>query len=151
MRNCVTQADHRSGGGILGDGYVRIDVIGCGNLNEGREVRIIASGVKNGIHTEVDRVANRHERRISIRDLLLQKGKLGLQVGFAHERWMKPADLCVSEAPEVQYAKALTSLPDEERASIEPLLPHLATRRFDSLYDSLVRRLIAGIEAELSE
>jgi AcrR family transcriptional regulator len=56
-----------------------------------------------------------------------------------------------SEAPEVQYARALSSLSDEERASIEPFLPHLATRGFDSLYDSLVRRLIAGIEAELSE
>ncbi len=56
-----------------------------------------------------------------------------------------------SEAPEVQYARALSSLSDEERASIEPFLPHLATRRFDSLYESLVRRLIAGIEAELTE
>jgi AcrR family transcriptional regulator len=56
-----------------------------------------------------------------------------------------------SEAPEVQHAMALSSLSDEERASIEPFLPHLATRRFDSLYDSLVRRLIAGIEAESTE
>jgi AcrR family transcriptional regulator len=56
-----------------------------------------------------------------------------------------------SEAPEVQYAMALSSLSDEERTSIEPFLPHLATRRFDSLYDSLVRRLVAGIEAELTE
>jgi hypothetical protein len=55
------------------------------------------------------------------------------------------------QAPEVQYAMALASLSDEERASIEPFLPHLATRRFDSLYDSLVRRLIAGIEAELTD
>jgi AcrR family transcriptional regulator len=61
------------------------------------------------------------------------------------------ARAAASEAPEVQHALALSSLSDEERASIEPFLPHLATRRFDSLYDSLVRRLIAGIEAELTE
>jgi len=45
----------------------------------------------------------------------------------------------------------LSSLSEKERASIERLVPHLATRRFDSLYDSLVRRLITGIEAELTE
>ena len=53
---------------------------------------------------------------------------------------------------------AAWTLMAEARSGESPLerqlgnrLAHLATRRFDSLYDSLVRRLIAGIEADLTE
>jgi TetR/AcrR family tetracycline transcriptional repressor len=53
------------------------------------------------------------------------------------------------EAPEVQLASALFAIAPEERASIEHLVPFIATRRFDSLYESLVQNIIGGIEKRL--
>ena len=49
---------------------------------------------------------------------------------------------------QVELANALASLPEEERAATEIFLPHFATRDFDSMYGSLVRRLVAGLEVE---
>jgi AcrR family transcriptional regulator len=53
------------------------------------------------------------------------------------------------EPPEVQLAAALASMSDREREQTQPFLPHFATRDFDSLYDTLVRNLIAGLESRL--
>jgi AcrR family transcriptional regulator len=52
------------------------------------------------------------------------------------------------KAPEAELAAALATMSEEERTATEPFLPHFATRDFEPLYDSLVCRLIAGLEAE---
>jgi AcrR family transcriptional regulator len=56
-----------------------------------------------------------------------------------------------AEFPEHQLAAALASLSEDERARARPLLPHFAVRRFDRLYAATVRRLLAGLQAELND
>lgn len=56
-----------------------------------------------------------------------------------------------SASPRQQLAAALLRLPEAERVKTKPLLPYLATRNFDRLFASTVRRLVAGLDTELGE
>jgi adenylylsulfate kinase len=69
--------------------------------------------------------------------------------GFVLVEQGQQRDLLRREASaEAQLDAALESMPGNERAEIEALLPHLAKCDFDRLFDAIVRRVVDDLEAK---